>query len=360
MTNEGAQAGWYPDPSSSGWQRYFDGTAWTELRAPPPGYAPPGYGYGWQGRPPWKGAQLGLPASGPGALAHPARRLGARALDGLVLAVFIIIAVSIVAPRAGPIFPKVSNNPNIRTPTPGFVWIELAILGCVLATGIAFVLYETVATARYGRTLGKAWLHIRPVRTDLSRLGWGRSFCRIALYWLSGCLSWIGLLDPLWCLWDDKHQFLHDKAVDTIVINDIHDGQLPQSDPLGSYAVSAAVGVAPGWWQAADGNWYPPQSPLPPPPTYGGPFAPWASVPVAPRTNGLAVASLVCSLVGILVIGVPAIVGVALGFVSRSQIRGASGSQTSDGLALAGIIVGFVVIGFWSLIFIVPRIVMHA
>src|SRR5580700_7597394 len=72
----GAAAGWYPDPDGSGGQRYFDGRDWTGHRAPPPVY--------W-GPPPWKGALLGRPALGPGALADPGRRLGARALDGAVL-----------------------------------------------------------------------------------------------------------------------------------------------------------------------------------------------------------------------------------------------------------------------------------
>jgi hypothetical protein len=30
----------------------------------------------------------------------------------------------------------------------------------------------------------------------------------------------IGLLDPLWCLWDANQQCLHDKVVDSVVIND--------------------------------------------------------------------------------------------------------------------------------------------
>ena len=27
-------ASWYPDPEHAGWQRYWDGQAWTEHRAP--------------------------------------------------------------------------------------------------------------------------------------------------------------------------------------------------------------------------------------------------------------------------------------------------------------------------------------
>ena len=38
-------AGWYPDPSGSGQQRYWDGTQWTEHYAPGAGYAQPVPGY---------------------------------------------------------------------------------------------------------------------------------------------------------------------------------------------------------------------------------------------------------------------------------------------------------------------------
>jgi hypothetical protein len=65
-------------------------------------------------------------------------------------------------------------------------------------------------------------------------------------------------------------------------------------------------------------------------------------VPAGRKTNGLAVASLVCSCAGILFIGLPCIVGIIFGFVARSQIRKSRGTQGGDGLALAGIIVGFV------------------
>jgi uncharacterized RDD family membrane protein YckC len=51
-------------------------------------------------------------------------------------------------------------------------------------------------------------------------LGWGRAFARAAIFWLAGFLGWIGLLDPLWCLWDGERQCLHDKVADSIVVND--------------------------------------------------------------------------------------------------------------------------------------------
>ncbi|HEY2214262.1 MAG TPA: RDD family protein, partial [Acidimicrobiales bacterium] len=193
MTTTGAPAGWYPDPSGTGGQRHFDGTAWTEHVVPPP----PSYGYPTFGKPPWKGAAYGRPAFGPGALAPPGRRLGARALDALVLLPIAIVLVSITlaiaAPHFGPIFPTISNDPNATVPLPGFVWIYVTVFGCLLATGIIMIFYEAIFTVRYGRTLGKAWLHIRPVRTDGHPLGWGSAFGRITIYYLFGFASWIGL-----------------------------------------------------------------------------------------------------------------------------------------------------------------------
>ena len=87
MTTYPPPADWYPDPDVPGGLRYWDGYAWTRAPTPPyPAQRPsrttdhPG---GW-GKPPWKGADLGLPASGPGALAEPGRRLGGRMIDILL------------------------------------------------------------------------------------------------------------------------------------------------------------------------------------------------------------------------------------------------------------------------------------
>lgn len=74
-------------------------------------------------------------------------------------------------------------------------------------------------------------------------------------------------------------------------------------------------------------------------PVYGG-YAPTTG------TNGLAIASLVCSLVGFSACGVPAIAGIILGHVARKQIRESGGRQTGEGLALAGLIVGYLLVSF--------------
>jgi hypothetical protein len=126
-----------------------------------------------------------------------------------------------------------------------------------------------------------------------------------------------------------------------------------------------------GWWLASDGKWYPPEAWTAPPPQMGHvPYqslalyqpgqmphpaaanaTQWAWVP-PPQTNGLAIASLVCSCVGIIPIffGVPCILGIIFGFVSRSQIRRSQGTRGGGGLALAGIIVGFSLLGIFIVV----------
>jgi hypothetical protein len=137
----------------------------------------------------------------------------------------------------------------------------------------------------------------------------------------------------------------------------------------------------PGWWLASDGKWYPPElwagpstqrppgSPTQPgQPTspaqstypgqgavYGGtvppgyadygagnpnaPYAPYGQVAQA-KTNGLAIASLICGCGGF-VLFIPGILGIIFGFIARGQIKRSNGQQKGEGMALAGIIVGF-------------------
>ena len=133
----------------------------------------------------------------------------------------------------------------------------------------------------------------------------------------------------------------------------------------------------PGWWLASDGKWYPPETwtgpPLPTamptampagsplPQATGdiagpGPMPGYQSFQGAPMaapspTNGMAVASLVCSCVGIIpfLFGIPCILGVIFGFVARGQIRRTNGVQGGRGLAFAGISVGFSLIALFIL-----------
>lgn len=66
------------------------------------------------------------------------------------------------------------------------------------------------------------------------------------------------------------------------------------------------------------------------------------------KSNGLAIASMVCGIVSVPLsccygAGLPvALAAVIMGFIARKQINESGGSQGGQGMALAGIITGFV------------------
>jgi hypothetical protein len=87
----------------------------------------------------------------------------------------------------------------------------------------------------------------------------------------------------------------------------------------------------------------PDRGPAPPPTPPPQPATPVYSAAPKTGTNGLAIASLVCGIVGCFT--VTAIVAIVLGFVARNQIDQSAGMQQGSGMALAGIILGFIWLG---------------
>jgi hypothetical protein len=71
-----------------------------------------------------------------------------------------------------------------------------------------------------------------------------------------------------------------------------------------------------------------------------------------PTTNGLAVASMILGITGWLTCGVGAVVAVVLGFIAHSQIKSSQGRQKGSGMAIAGIILGFVFIALFVVLVI--------
>lgn len=71
------------------------------------------------------------------------------------------------------------------------------------------------------------------------------------------------------------------------------------------------------------------------PPSYGPPVG-------VPRTSGFAIASLICSIAGwFLVPFIGGVLGVIFGHIARREIRHSQGWKSGDGLALAGLIIGY-------------------
>ncbi|MDQ3762280.1 MAG: DUF4190 domain-containing protein [Actinomycetota bacterium] len=80
---------------------------------------------------------------------------------------------------------------------------------------------------------------------------------------------------------------------------------------------------------------------------YGNPAYPsYPGYPVQRSTNGLAIASLV---LGILIIfwGLTSILALIFGYIARKQIR--ERGEGGDGLAVAGIVLGWVGVGLWAI-----------
>jgi hypothetical protein len=96
--------------------------------------------------------------------------------------------------------------------------------------------------------------------------------------------------------------------------------------------------------------------PPPPPPVAPPPVAPAYGYPQpyyqpAPTTNGLAVGSLVASLFWFGWLG--SFLAVILGHVALGQIKQSGGRQTGYGLAVAGLVLGYIELGFlliWVLV----------
>ncbi len=88
-------------------------------------------------------------------------------------------------------------------------------------------------------------------------------------------------------------------------------------------------------WQQPPQSGYPGMMP-PGPMGYGMP-------PQRTGTNPLAIASLVCSILGMLCFGVLlGAVGAAMGFAAQKQITASGGAQGGAGMAKAGMIIGIV------------------
>ena len=82
----------------------------------------------------------------------------------------------------------------------------------------------------------------------------------------------------------------------------------------------------------------------PPPPPYGQP-APYMYV--APRpTNGMAIASMVLGILWIYWIG--SVLALVFGYIARHQIR--ERQQGGDGMAIAGIVLGWIGVGVFALL----------
>jgi uncharacterized RDD family membrane protein YckC len=167
--------------------------AWLRFVSIEPQWAPAA-GSEWAGSP--------LPgAESTRALASPLARLGARVIDGLIVAG---ILTALVAGHA------------VHIDTASADAIPAALVGVVLIVGF---LYETTFVALRGQTPGKMLMRVRVVRLeDGSTPGWGRALIRWFVPILFSIVPFGALVAYLWLIWDRRRQGLHDKAARTLVV----------------------------------------------------------------------------------------------------------------------------------------------
>ncbi|MEU9593205.1 RDD family protein [Streptomyces sp. NPDC048219] len=159
------------------------------------------------------------------AAARPAglgKRLAARLIDTVVLA-------GVTAVAAVPLGTKAIDHVNDKIDAAKLsgetvtVWLldgtTGTYLGIVLAVLLLFgVVYETLPTAKWGRTLGKKLLglEVRDIEAH-EPPSFGAALRRWLVYSVPGLLA-VGIVGVAWCLFDRPwHQCWHDKAAGTFV-----------------------------------------------------------------------------------------------------------------------------------------------
>jgi threonine/homoserine/homoserine lactone efflux protein len=91
----------------------------------------------------------------------------------------------------------------------------------------------------------------------------------------------------------------------------------------------------PNWFKASDGRWYPPAPP---------------TVAASSRTSGLAIASLVLGIVWVYWIG--SILAVIFAHIALRNMK-RDPSVGGKGMAIAGLVLGYVGVGILALLFLV-------
>src|SRR5215813_3672460 len=74
-----------------------------------------------------------------------------------------------------------------------------------------------------------------------------------------------------------------------------------------------------------------------------------------PQTSGKAIGSLVCGIVGLLIPFIGGVVAIVLGHLGLSEIKRSAGRVKGDGLAIAGLVMGYLEAAFFVLL-IIPAI----
>ena len=97
-------------------------------------------------------------------------------------------------------------------------------------------------------------------------------------------------------------------------------------------------------------------APLPPVPSPGQ--GPLQVYPAPPQTNGMAIASLVLGIVSLACSQcITAIPGVIFGHIALKQIRESRGTQGGRGLAIGGLVTGYISLGIVAAVVVIYALI---
>ena len=250
--------GWYPDPFSSAYLRWWDGQKWTSSTTvagqpspapnlPPATYQPPPapyeqtptpttapyqppteYPYPAPNPPPWEAyaTQPAPPLVAPFPLATWGSRFGARLIDWLILSAVLLPAGFALMWQPFKHFvdslPPDGRSPSQHVITDFYGQVFGRVLLLSLVSLVLQFVYEVPQLVAFGRTPGKRvlGLRIRPLAED-RLLTWKEATIRWGVVALGGLVGGglFTLLDDLFPLWDKPwQQTLHDKAAKTVVV----------------------------------------------------------------------------------------------------------------------------------------------
>jgi uncharacterized RDD family membrane protein YckC len=167
----------------------------------PNAYAPP------------KAQVADVDASGDMQLAGRGWRLLAYILDSVILGAIVYTPLIVTGALGAAMTAAVQSNDPVA------FYGALATGGIFSAIGfVAWAVVTTILVAKNGQTIAKKLLGIKVVRADGSRASLGRIFwLRNVVNALLNILPFYFLIDALF-IFSDRHQTLHDKIADTIVV----------------------------------------------------------------------------------------------------------------------------------------------
>lgn len=233
-------AGWYPDPNASAGQpptlRYWDGGTWTEHVAPMPVAAP----------------YASVPDGVPGPTTpdgEPLAGWGWRALAYLIDAVLVGVVSTVVTlpaqfsmqARMNELTAELADGSTVDFDAFWAGWFDIMrdLMVWQIPVMVLVMAYFAVMLRGRGATVGKLVVGLRVrLRERPGQLPWSAVLLRVLAVQGVGALPWVAfvfggwglvlvlgaaafvyaILDPLWPLWDDRRQAIHDKIAGTNVV----------------------------------------------------------------------------------------------------------------------------------------------